>query len=294
MSDSSDKFKLDDLHKGGPSLSFFRLWVNRFTVAWMFLTRVPLPSWWNKPLPGEIVGVDPKDKGLGMIPLSDTVQTWPFVGLFVGAIAGGILWGGAQLGLHPMASAVLGLMVAALITGALHEDGLADVADGFGGGRTIAKKLEIMKDSYIGTYGVLTLILVVGFKVTTLGSFNGPGLAAGALVGAHVLSRAALPLMMALMRPAREGGLGLAAGIPTRDDAIVTAIIGVLIVLLTLGLWPGLLASALATVAALVMAWTAKRQIGGFTGAVLGATEQLIEAAVLAGLAVAFRTVFYI
>ncbi|MEG3617110.1 adenosylcobinamide-GDP ribazoletransferase [Magnetovibrio sp. PR-2] len=293
MSKSADKSNSDDLHRGGPSLSFFRLWVNRFTVAWMFLTRVPLPSWWNKPMPGEVVGVDPKDKGLGMIPLSDTVQTWPFVGLFVGAFAGSAVWAGAQLGLHPMASAVLGLMVAALITGALHEDGLADVADGFGGGRSIAKKLEIMKDSYIGTYGVLTLILVVGFKVTTLGSFNGPGLAAGALVGAHVLSRAALPLMMSLMTPAREGGLGTAAGIPTRDDAIVTAIIGVLVVLLTLGLWPGLLASILAAAVAVVMGWTAKRQIGGFTGDVLGATEQLIEAAVLAGLAVAFRTVFY-
>ena len=294
MSESADKSSPDDLHRGGPSLSFFRLWVNRFSVAWMFLTRVPLPSWWNKPMPGEIVGVDPKDKGLGMIPLSDTVQTWPFVGLFVGAIAGGILWAGASLGLHPMASAVLGLIVAAMITGALHEDGLADVADGFGGGRSIAKKLEIMKDSHIGSYGVLTLILVVGFKVTTLGSFNGPGLAAGALVGAHVLSRAALPLMMSLMSPARKGGLASGAGIPTRDDAIVTAIIGVLIVLLTLGLWAGVLAAVLAGIAAIGMGWYANRQIGGFTGDVLGATEQLIEAVVLAGLAVAFRTVFYI
>ena len=212
----------------------------------------------------------------------------------MGAIAGSALWVGAQLGLHPMASAVLGLMVAAMVTGALHEDGLADVADGFGGGRSIAQKLDIMKDSHIGTYGVLTLILVVGFKITTLGSFNGPGLAAGALVGAHVLSRAVMPLMMSILPPAREGGLGTAAGIPDRDDAIITAIIGVLVVLLTLGLWPGLLAAGLSAATAFIMGWYAKRQIGGFTGDVLGAAEQLVEAAVLAGLAVAFRTVFYI
>lgn len=270
---------------------FFRQWMTGFTVAWLFLTRVPLPGWWNKPAPNE--KTDPQDKGIGMTPLAETVRAWPVVGLFIGAFAGLVLWGGAQFGLHPLASAFLAVIAATLITGALHEDGLADVADGFGGGLGVEKKLAIMKDSHIGTYGVLALVLITGFKVASLSGFNGPGLAAGALVAAHVLSRAVLPLMMALMTPARPGGLGTGAGTPNVDDAIVTAILGVLIALLVLGLWPGVLAAVLAGLSALAMAALANRQIGGFTGDVLGATQQITEALVIAGMAVAFRTVFY-
>jgi len=269
----------------------------RFTIAWLFLTRVPLPAWWNAPAPSENVEdveTDAVDKAKGMTPLAETVRMWPFVGLFVGAASGLVLWCGAQLGLHPLAAAFSALVAAALITGALHEDGLADVADGFGGGTTKAKKLAIMKDSHIGTYGVLALILGVGFKATSLGGFNGPGLAAGALVGAHVLSRAVLPLMMVMMPPARRGGLGRGAGVPGRDDAVIAAILGVLIALLTLGLGPGLLAVALTVLGAAAVGWLAMRQIGGFTGDVLGATQQVVEALILAGAAVAFRTVFYV
>ncbi len=269
-----------------------RRWMTGFTVAWLFLTRVPLPAWWNKPAPGE--KLDPDDKGIGMTPLAETVRTWPVVGLFIGAFAGVVLWAGAQLGLHPLAAAFIAVIAATLITGGLHEDGLADVADGFGGGRTVAQKLEIMKDSSIGAFGVLALILVVGFKVSSLGGFNAPVLAAGALIAAHVLSRATLPLMMALMTPARPGGLGTGAGTPKVDDAIVTLIVGTLIALLTLGLGPGLLAVVLACAGSGAVAYLAKRQIGGFTGDVLGAAQQISEALVIAGMAVALRTVFYV
>jgi len=289
-----DALPSDPLHDNDLSISFFRRMMDRFTVAWLFLTRVPLPGWWNAPLPDEAAEGDEADKGIGMTPLAETVRAWPVVGLLVGAIAALALWGGAQLGLHPLASAFLALIVAALITGALHEDGLADVADGFGGGETKAKKLAIMKDSYIGTYGVLALILGVGFKATSLGSFNGPGLAAGALIGAHVLSRSVMPLMMVTLQPVRKGGLGRGAGVPDRDDALIAAILGVLMAFLILGLEPGLLAAALAAGGAIGVGWLAKRQIGGFTGDVLGAAQQVVEALVLAGMAVAFRTVFYV
>lgn len=289
-----ETLKPDAVHADGPSPSFFRRRMDRFTTAWLFLTRVPLPKWWNAPLPDEPVEADESDKGQGMIPLAQTVRAWPLVGLFVGALAGLALWGGAQWGLHPLAAAFLALIVAAVLTGALHEDGLADVADAFGGGATRAKKLSIMKDSHIGTYGVLALILLIGFKATSLGGFNGPGLAAGALVGAHVLSRALLPLMMVMLTPARRGGLGKGAGIPSRDDAVIAAVLGGLIAFLVLGLAPGLLAVVLAVIGAGAVGWLAQRQIGGFTGDVLGAAQQVIEALVLAGMAVAFRTVFYI
>jgi len=296
MANKDDSIKSEtgpnSVHGNGATLPFFRRWMTGFTVAWLFLTRVPLPGWWNKPAPGE--KLDTADKGIGMTPLAETVRAWPVVGLFIGTFAGLVLWAGAHLGLHPLAAAFLAIIAATLITGALHEDGLADVADGFGGGFDKAKKLAIMKDSHIGAYGVLALVLMTGFKATSLGGFNAPALAAAALVGAHVLSRAVLPLMMAVMTPARPGGLGTGAGTPNVDDAVVTLIVGVLIALLVLGLWPGLLAAGLAAMSALAVTWLAQRQIGGFTGDVLGAAQQLCEAMVLAGMAVAFRTVFYV
>jgi len=298
MAKKDNILSTDPLHGGGPSTSYFRCMMNRFSVAWLFLTRVPLPRWWNAPLPDEDaetdVAVDVTDKGQGMVALAETVRMWPVVGVLVGAFAGLVLWGGAHLGLHPLAAAVLALIVGVLVTGALHEDGLADVADGFGGGVSKAKKLAIMKDSHIGTYGVLALVLGIGFKATSLGSFNGPGLAASALVGAHVLSRAMMPLMMVVMSPARTGGLGRGAGVPSRDDAVIAAILGVLIAFLVLGLGPGLLAAGLSAGGMVMVGWLAQRQIGGFTGDVLGAAQQVAEALVLAGMAVAFRTVFYI
>ncbi|WP_139134976.1 adenosylcobinamide-GDP ribazoletransferase [Magnetovibrio blakemorei] len=294
MSQKESPLSLDPAHQSRPVLSALRRWMDRFTLAWLFLTRVPLPKWWNAPLPIEEIEGEPDDKAKGMIPLADTVRTWPLVGLFIGALTGLALWAGAKLGLHPIAAGFVALMVGAVLTGALHEDGLADVADGFGGGASKAKKLAIMKDSHIGTYGVLALLLVTGFKATCLGGFNGPGLAAGALVGAHVLSRAMMPLLMAFLPPARSSGLGRGAGAPSRDDAVVSAIIGVLLGLLVLGLEPGALAAVLALSGAAFVAWLAHRQIGGYTGDVLGAAQQVAEALILAGMAGAFRTVFYI
>lgn len=284
----------DALHGDDAHAPFFRRWLDRFSLAWLFLTRVPLPKWWNKPLPGEDAETDSADKGRGMTPLADTVRTWPVVGLFVGALAGLAVWLGGQMGLHPLASGFLGLIAAVLVTGALHEDGLADVADGFGGGADTAKKLSIMKDSHIGTYGVLALVLGVGFKAGSLAGFNGPALAAGALMAAHVLSRAMLPMMMVVMTPARSGGLGKAAGTPQADEAVVAVILGVLLGFLILGLGPGLVAAVLAALGAAGVAWLAQRQIGGYTGDVLGAAQQVAEALVLVGMAVAFRTVFYL
>ena len=163
MAKSDETLTTDAVHGDETSTSFYRRMMDRFSHAWMFLTRVPLPKWWNDPSPDESVETDALDKGKGMIALSDTVRAWPVVGLLIGAVAGLVLWAGAQLGLHPMAAAFLGLTTGALITGALHEDGLADVADGFGGGASKAKKLAIMKDSHIGAYGVLALIMVIGF-----------------------------------------------------------------------------------------------------------------------------------
>ncbi len=284
----------DEAHAGAATEGFFAGLVNQFSVAWLFLTRIPLPGWWNKPVIKDTESeTDLADKGLGMTPLADTVRAWPLVGIAIGALSGGTLWLAANAGLHPLAASFLGLAVAALATGALHEDGLADLLDGFGGGDTKAKKLRIMRDSNIGTFGVMGLVVVVGFKAGTLASFTSPAFAAAALLTAHVLSRAMLPMLMVALPPARRSGLGQGAGVPNKENAMMTAGIGVLVAVLAIGPGPGLVASVLAGLSVAAVGWLANRHIQGFTGDVLGAAQQISEAVVLAGVAVMLRTLFY-
>lgn len=111
-------------------------------TVWIFFTRLPWPGnlflTSTKPLPK----------------LAHATRAFPFAGVVVGAIGGLVLFIGAKSGLHPLAASILAIGASALVSGAIHEDGLADVADGFGGGSTKAKKLEIMKDSRVGTYEI--------------------------------------------------------------------------------------------------------------------------------------------
>ena len=181
-----------------------------------------------------------------------------------------------------------------MATGALHEDGLADVLDGFGGGATKAKKLSIMRDSHIGTFGVMGLLVLIGFKAGVLAGFTSPAFAAAALLAAHVLSRAMLPMLMVALPPARKSGLGKGAGVPSKENAVMTAGIGILVAVLALGPGPGLVASVLAGLSVAGVGWLANRHIQGFTGDVLGAAQQISEAIVLAGVAVMLRSLFYI
>ena len=233
-----------------------------------FLTRVPLPG---------------KDRRK----LSAAARAFPIAGAFVGAVAGAALLAAHSAGLHPMASALAALAVSALVTGALHEDGLADTADGFGGGGTRAQKLKIMRDSRIGVFGVLALVLGVGIRASILAGLLGPWAAAAALVAAASLSRSILPAVMYLLPPARAGGLAKKAGKPDREGAVVAVLLGAMIALLCLGQAPGLWAIAAGGAAAAAVAWLAVRQIGGHTGDVLGAVQQVAEVAVLAAAAAA-------
>ena len=233
-----------------------------------FLTRVPLP------------GKDSRK-------LSAASRAFPITGALVGAVAGAALLGANWAGLHPMASALAALAVAALITGALHEDGLADTADGFGGGGTRANKLKIMRDSRIGAFGVLALVFGVGIRASILASLLGPWAAAAALVAAGALSRGLLPAVMYLLPAARANGLAKKAGKPDREGAVVAALLGAMLALVFLGQTAGLWAIAGAGAAVAAMAWLALRQIGGHTGDVLGAAQQVAEIAVLGAAAAA-------
>ncbi len=213
--------------------------------------------------------------------LARASRAFPLVGAAVGAAAGGVLWLAAQTGLPPLACALLALGAAALVTGALHEDGLADVADGLGGGRDREAKLRIMRDSRIGAFGVLALLFVVGLKAAALAGVLGPGWAALALISAHAWARGLMAYALHALEPARADGLGAAAGRPDRVTALTAIVLGAIAPLALFGVEVGgamLLAGAGAAWAVAVFA---KHQLGGASGDVFGALEQVAEAAVL-------------
>jgi adenosylcobinamide-GDP ribazoletransferase len=167
------------------------------------------------------------------------------------------------------------------LTGAFHEDGLADTADGFGGGRDREAKLAIMRDSRHGSFGILALVFSIGLRAAALATIGDAIHLGLALVAAHAASRGALPAMMHVLAPARPDGLGFTAGRPSRAVALVAALIGGAIALAALGPGRGTLALLLAIAAIALMAVLARRQIGGYTGDVLGAFQQIGEIVML-------------
>lgn len=212
--------------------------------------------------------------------LMRAARAFPIVGAGVGLLAAGAYHAALLVGLPAAAAAILALATALLVTGALHEDGLADSADGFGGGRGREHKLAIMRDSRIGTYGVLALVVAVALKGAALVALPA-GHAAGALVAAHIASRAVLPWIMRQERPARSDGLAVAAGRPAAAAVLWSLGLAVIAVLLAQGLATGLIALAAAALVAQLAAWVARRQVGGYTGDVLGAVQQAVEVSVL-------------
>ena len=202
---------------------------------------------------------------------------FPLVGGLVGALSAAVLLAGLALGLAPTMAAGLALLAGVLATGGLHEDGLADVADGFGGGRDRARKLEIMRDSRIGSYGALALVLSLGLRwqgLTILAAQSGAA-AAMALLALGAASRAGVVLALAVMPAARSDGLGKAAAEVDGLRAGFALAVGIG-ALLAIGAPFAVLAMA---VAGLALGLLALRQIGGQSGDVLGALQQVSEIA---------------
>ena len=244
-----------------------------FLCAVQFLTRVPTPS---------LPDFQPDW-------ITRAARYYSLVGILVGAACAGVLLAAGQLwsGALP---ALLAVAAGVLITGGFHEDGLADTADGLGGGQTPARRLEIMKDSRIGTYGVLALGLTLAIKVAALAALP-LTTAALALVAAHGAGRVAAVVVMVLQRhvsdradakykPAPEG--------VKRFELLITALLG-LWPLALLGL-PGLVGAGVGAILAALLALTARRLIGGYTGDVLGGVEQACELGVLLGVSALLAT----
>ena len=213
-----------------------------------------------------------------------SIWAFPLVGVVVGALGAGVLFAAHQGGLYGMLAAGLALGVQILVTGALHEDGLADMVDGFGGGADKTAKLRIMRDSRIGAYGVIALTLVLGLRWNAIAAL-GLAEAITALIAAAVLGRLAIVGLLALLGPARQTGLGQTHANPPGAAVAGAAILGLALAAL---LMPPIKSAAIIIVMVLCiggMALLAWRQIGGYTGDVLGAGEQVSETAILLSLA---------
>lgn len=239
-------------------------WRRDARVAGAFLTRLPFRDE-SADEPGA---------------LARAARAFPLVGLAVGLVQAAVLSLAGALGLPALAQALLALAAAAAVTGALHEDGLADTADGFGAGATREEKLAVMRDSRIGAYGVLALVFAIGLKVAAIASLSEDAMAA-ALVAAAALSRGAIVPVMGALAPARSDGLAAAAGRPDRESAVTASLLGALFALFFLGPGAGFAAVAASAAAAAGVALLARRQIGGATGDVLGAVQQAAETAAL-------------
>lgn len=205
----------------------------------------------------------------------------PVAGALVGAIGAGAFYVASELRLPPTIAAAVALVATLLMTGGLHEDGLADTADGFGGGWDRERKLAIMHDSRLGSYGACALLMSLLMRWAALAAIADPVRAALALIAAHVAARAALPGFMHVIPPARNDGLSAAVSQPAWRAAAAAALIGAVTVVLTLGFQGAAVCLGLGTVTGFVMAWLCLRQIGGQTGDVLGALEQMIETVIL-------------
>jgi adenosylcobinamide-GDP ribazoletransferase len=238
-------------------------WLDDFKMATGFLTRLPVPH---------------PDGGLANF--ARAYRLFPVVGGLIGLAMGVLCLALRQVGVPDLAAAALVLGAGALLTGALHEDGLADVADGFGGGRDVEAKLAIMRDSRIGTYGVIALLVSFAAKLSALVAIP-DGYVVQSLIVAHALARGVLPVLALELPYARPDGLARTGGQPDTTTAMIACALALLIALLSLSWLDVLWAVVAAGISGLVIARLALRQIGGQTGDVLGAAEQVAETVIL-------------
>jgi adenosylcobinamide-GDP ribazoletransferase len=260
--------------------------IGEFSASIHFLTRLPLrrhdaaaPSG-TADAPGTAGAVGTAVASAGAN-LAQAAWAFPFAGFVVGLIGAIVYLVADRLVLFSWPAAALAVAATILVTGALHEDGLADTADGFGGGDTRERKLAIMRDARIGTYGVCALIIALVIRIAALAGLTEPALVATALIAAHVGARAVVPFAMYLLPAARTDGLAFTAGVPSGVSVAIAAALGFLALLLCLGLAHALIALVVLAIAVALFAWLTMRQIGGQTGDVLGAVEQVSEIVIL-------------
>lgn len=232
-------------------------------VALAFLTRLPVPA----------------TGALSPGALGRSAAFFPAVGVLVGGVLGGtrLL---ADLVLPAGPATAIALLAAILVTGALHEDGLADTADGLGAHATRERKLEIMRDPRVGVFGAVALVGSLGLAWSLLSGLSGADCLRAAII-AHTLGRWAMPVASALFVPARADGAGRMM-IVTSGRLVAATVPALAIACVAGGLAAGLAAAGAALLTTAALGSYATRKVGGITGDVYGATAKLVELASLA------------
>jgi len=244
-----------------------------------FLSRIPIPQ-------RHFIGHDGR--------LSRAVRAFPLAGALIALPAAALAAVLSALSAPPLLIAFAALALQVLVTGALHEDGLSDSADGIGGGRDRESALAIMKDSRVGSYGVVALVLSFGLRAAAIAALavvltpSGLGMA---LLAVAAASRTAMVWHWSLLPPARQGGVAASVGEPARGATTIALASGIVLAALLL-LPHGTVSAILFALAAAVLAVLAFNRIalgkvGGHTGDTIGATQQLAEMSVLFALALA-------
>lgn len=243
-----------------------------FFIALQFFTRIPIPAW----------------VGFEQDWLRQSSRYFPATGWIVGGVCAGVYAAAAQLWSHAVA-VVLSTVAGILLTGAFHEDGFADVCDGFGGGMTPERVLEIMKDSRVGAYGAIGILLMLVLKLTLLMSL--PALTVvPALLLAHPMSRLASCSLIWFMQYARHEGKAKPLAQEMSNGEFLIACLTVMLPVaalqyyFSLPVYALLLALGLMLLLTWRMACMFQRRISGFTGDCLGATQQVAEVAIYLGL----------
>lgn len=242
-------------------------WIGReighFFVGLMFLTRLPVPP-----------GIEHHNGRLAR-----SARYFPLIGVIIGLISGIVFFGASQF-MPATLAAPLALAASLIVTGGLHEDGLADCCDGLGATRDRDRAMEIMRDSRLGTYGALGLFMSLALRVIALSTFT-PIQGMIALVVCHAVSRSVMPPVLVSGEYARTHGLasGVAQGVSYVEAGF--AVLISLLIAFTAGFGAGLTAFAAAFVAGGLMLIILIRRLGGYTGDGLGAIQQLAEIAVL-------------
>ena len=230
--------------------------------ALSFLTRGPFPA----------EDLRPKE-------LARVILWFPVAGITIGGLVAAVYWVAAQ-GLPPFVAATLALLAGIAVTGGLHEDGLGDTFDALGGRSTPKEMLMITKDSRQGTFGVLAIVGSVMLRVAALAALPA-AVGAWTLVVAHCVSRSAVVGVMATSKPVSSRGLGAAYAKELHHiSALLTAALGSLLAVVVWGVGGFLIVGVVVVVLAIFMAWV-HRNLGGYTGDVLGAVEQFAQAGVL-------------
>ena len=245
--------------------------INHIYQAFSLLTRLPTP--------------EPTFSTTS--PAAEAGWAYPIVGIFIALLASAIGFSLTFLGFD--SGIVAGVVVISIIffTGGMHEDGLADSADGFWGSWEPARRLDIMKDSHIGTFGVIALFFSLllrwyCIKISIEGSFFFTS-----LIIATTLSRSAIPLIMSILPNARQDGLSAKTGQPSNITILVAIAIGASTTLLFSG-WAGIIIITVFLLTLGIAMLLSRSKIGGQTGDTIGASQQLAELSIFSCLIVLF------